>query len=71
MPCFGRSLISRSLSGPALSPDRKKLLEGRIPAGRFGTAAEVAEVALFLVNSPYITGQTFTIDGGLSLLSSA
>jgi len=45
------------------------MLEGRIPARRLGRPEEVAAVALFLANSPYITGQTFTIDGGLSLLS--
>ena len=38
-----------------------------IPLRRFGTADEVAELALFLTSnsSSYITGQTLIIDGGL------
>ena len=40
--------------------------EARIPAGRFGDAAELAELAAFLVSdaAPYITGECITIDGG-------
>ena len=41
-----------------------KILEN-IPLSRFGTADEVAEAALFLAGSAYITGQTLSIDGGL------
>jgi 3-oxoacyl-[acyl-carrier protein] reductase len=38
-----------------------------IPAGRFGTAEEVADVVGFLVRreSGYITGQVVGINGGL------
>lgn len=36
-----------------------------IPLSRFGEASEVADAALFLANSAYITGQTLTVDGGL------
>jgi len=41
----------------------------RIPLGRFGTADEVASVALFLSSdeAAYITGQTFAVDGGLTM----
>lgn len=40
----------------------------RIPAKRFGKPEEVAALCLFLVSddAAYITGQVFTIDGGLS-----
>ena len=36
---------------------------------RFGTADEVAALCLFLISdaAAYITGQTFTTDGGLSI----
>ncbi|SRR5687767_156577 len=39
----------------------------RIPLGRFGTCAEVAEVIVFLAGAGtgYITGQVFNVNGGL------
>lgn len=37
---------------------------GRIPVGRFGTAEEVAEVAVMLVRNDYINGQTIHVNGG-------
>jgi len=35
-----------------------------IPAGRFGTVEETAEVALMLASNGYITGQTINVNGG-------
>lgn len=47
---------------------RKKCIEN-IPMKRFGRAEEVAELCAFLASdrSEYITGQTFVIDGGMSI----
>ncbi|XP_062412793.1 carbonyl reductase family member 4 [Sardina pilchardus] len=39
----------------------------RIPLGRFGEPEEVAQAVLFLLESPYITGQVLLVDGGLQL----
>ncbi|KAG5275693.1 hypothetical protein AALO_G00123490 [Alosa alosa] len=39
----------------------------RIPLGRFGEPEEVAKAVLFLLESPYITGQVLLVDGGLQL----
>ena len=36
----------------------------RIPIGRFGTASEVADVAVMLARNGYITGQTINVNGG-------
>ena len=38
-----------------------------IPVGRAGTAEEVAETAVFLVSSNYITGQIIGVDGGMGM----
>jgi pteridine reductase len=43
-------------------------LLGRLPLKRAGTADEVAEALLFLVQNQYVTGQTLAVDGGYSLL---
>lgn len=41
-----------------------------IPAGRFGTAEEVADCVMFLASdmAAYITGQVFTVAGGQTLI---
>lgn len=38
-----------------------------IPLQRFGEPVEVAETAVFLAKSDYITGQVITIDGGMTI----
>ncbi|XP_028300764.1 carbonyl reductase family member 4 [Gouania willdenowi] len=38
-----------------------------IPLRRFGKVEEVAQAVLFLLESPYITGQVLVVDGGLQL----
>ncbi|MCI8549426.1 MAG: 3-oxoacyl-ACP reductase FabG [Lachnospiraceae bacterium] len=44
--------------------DRLNLME-EIPAGRFGTALEAAQMAWQILSSPaYLTGQVITMDGG-------
>ena len=39
-----------------------------IPAGRFGEASEIARAALYLASdeSSFVTGATFTVDGGIT-----
>jgi len=50
-----------------MSAEQKKLnLEQRIPLGREGTPEQVADVILMLVKNDYVTGDTVTIDGGLT-----
>lgn len=47
------------------SPEERTALEEEIPAGRFGTAKEVAELVFSLSsNHNYLTGQIITLDGG-------
>lgn len=61
-------LIDTSLGRLAtmVNPARAKV---RIPAGRQGSAWEVARAGLFLLgdDASYVTGQTLLVDGGLSV----
>ncbi|ATW24962.1 SDR family NAD(P)-dependent oxidoreductase [Candidatus Formimonas warabiya] len=47
-------------------PAHRKWIEERIPAGRVGTAEDLAGTVIFLSSpaSDYITGQTIVVDGG-------
>jgi NAD(P)-dependent dehydrogenase (short-subunit alcohol dehydrogenase family) len=51
-------------------PDKRKALVELIPAGRFGTLAEVVDPVLFLCSShaSFITGQVLYIDGGRTIV---
>ena len=46
-----------------LSDKVKEGILSTIPLGRLGEPEEVAELAVFLANAPYITGQVVNIDG--------
>ena len=47
------------------SPEERRELEDEIPAGRYGTPEEVAELAFSLAaGHSYLTGQVITLDGG-------
>jgi len=51
-----------------LSPERRQYnCDHRIPLHREGTAQEVAALVAHLVANDYITGETFTSDGGLTM----
>lgn len=52
----------------AMTEEQKRLnLEQRIPLRREGTPEDVAGVIAELARNDYITGETFTIDGGLTM----
>ncbi len=48
--------------------DRSEALQKSIPLGRFGTAEEIANLAIFLLSemSSFITGQVVVADGGFT-----
>jgi len=51
-----------------MTEQQKKLnLEQRIPLHREGTPEQVANLIMELVTNDYLTGETFTIDGGLTM----
>ena len=52
--------------GPQADENRQSILQ-RVPMKRSGEPADIANTVLFLIShSPYITGQTITVDGGRS-----
>lgn len=53
----------------SLGPAGLAAAERRVPIGRAADAAEIADVAAFLLSAKarYITGQTIVVDGGLSI----
>lgn len=59
--------------GPVLKPDRMseerwREIGERLPLRRPGTADDVAQAVLFLLENAYITGETLTVDGGDHLI---
>jgi 3-oxoacyl-[acyl-carrier protein] reductase len=52
-----------------LSDDVQKAAQSVIPMQRFGEASDVAALAAFLCSEEagYITGQVFTVDGGMAM----
>ena len=70
-----RTRLSRSARRAEILENAQKLIAARgdellkmIPLARFGTPAETAALALFLISrhASYITGQTIAVDGGFS-----
>jgi NAD(P)-dependent dehydrogenase (short-subunit alcohol dehydrogenase family) len=61
--------IDTPLNANAYTPEVRRTYEHRIPAGRIGTAEEVAGAVLFLATpaARYVTGQELVVDGGLTV----
>ncbi len=62
-------LILAGMSDPIYAdPEIRELRQSKVPLGTLGTADDVAEAVLFLASDKagYVTGQTLTVDGGLT-----
>jgi 3-oxoacyl-[acyl-carrier protein] reductase len=59
--------IDTPLNRDAYTPEIRRVYAERIPLGRIGSAAEVADAAVFLASDAarYVTGQQLVVDGGL------
>ena len=60
-------LIDTDFHAATPSDKRAYNTEKRVPLHRYGTAGEVAEAALFMLQSDFITGETIVVDGGMSM----
>ncbi len=59
-PMLARSFARRGAGAEAA----REASRARHPLGRFGTAQEIAEGALYLAGATFVTGTTLAIDGG-------
>lgn len=60
--------IIRTAFHASMTPEQKKInLEQRIPLRREGTPEQVAEAIVLLAKNDYVTGETLTVDGGLTM----
>jgi len=53
-----------------LTDQQKEMISQRIPAGRMGTAAEIAAAVVYLASqeAAYVTGETIHINGGMAMI---
>ncbi len=60
--------IIRTRFHEGMSEERRQFnLDHRVPLHREGTPEQVAEVVGLLVTNDYITGEVYTVDGGLTM----
>jgi len=60
--------IIRTRFHDAMTPEQKQHnLDNRVPLHREGTPDQVASLILEMVRNEYVTGETFCIDGGLTM----
>ena len=67
--CVAPGFIATAMTD-RLSDDQKTALLSGVPAGRMGTAAEVAAAVLYLASpeAAYVTGSTLHVNGGMAML---
>jgi len=68
---YAKSGVTVNAIAPALItetgmvPDEDQELRRRVPVGRLGRPAEVADLALAVLRNPYLTNQVISVDGGV------
>jgi 3-oxoacyl-[acyl-carrier protein] reductase len=52
-----------------LNEKQREAILARVPAGKMGTAADVAAAAVYLASdeAAYVTGQTLHVNGGMAM----
>ena len=52
-----------------MTGDLKEAALGKIPLGRLGTPGDIGNMVAFLASdaASYVTGQTITVDGGMTV----
>jgi 3-oxoacyl-[acyl-carrier protein] reductase len=67
--CIAPGFIETAMTG-ALTDKQREMILSRVPAGRLGTPADVATLAVYLASdeAAYVTGQTFHVNGGMAMI---
>jgi 3-oxoacyl-[acyl-carrier protein] reductase len=67
--CVAPGFIATAMTD-ALNEKQKEGILAQVPAGRLGTAADVAAAVLFLASdeAAYVTGQTIHVNGGMAMI---
>jgi 3-oxoacyl-[acyl-carrier protein] reductase len=53
------------IADTGMLPGNQDQLAARIPVGRLGTTAEVAQLSVAVLQNGYLTNQVISIDGGI------
>jgi 3-oxoacyl-[acyl-carrier protein] reductase len=67
--CVAPGFIATAMTD-ALNDSQKSAILGRIPAGRMGSAVDVAAAVVYLASEAgaYVTGQTLHVNGGMAMI---
>ena len=67
--CIAPGFIETAMTD-ALDDSQREALSGQIPAGRLGTAEDIATAAVYLASdeAAYVTGQTLHVNGGMAMV---
>ena len=67
--CVAPGFIATPMTD-ALNEKQKELILARIPAGRMGSADDIAAAVLYLASeeASYVTGQTLHVNGGMAMV---
>lgn len=67
--CIAPGLISSAMT-ERLNDKQREAILARVPAGKLGTARDVAAAAVYLASdeAQYVTGQTLHVNGGMAMI---
>lgn len=67
--CVAPGFIDTAMTH-VLTDDQKAKINGNIPAGRMGSAEEIAAACVYLASNEaaYVTGQTLHVNGGMAMI---